>query len=186
MFRRFSCLLLFPLLFSLVSCNSDKSNKKNLPTEVNIETESSTTDNYKRVEITPLTEMIPLSPVDIILQETEDGRKALDFSEHGIIKGEAKIMVPVITYAKDGFSELGINVSISVDGRHVTLTKDEIVVEFEADFITAYVNNIATQLLIDMPFYNNGTLYIPFESALDMFGYKYEYEENKLIVRTVK
>lgn len=183
MCRRFFCSLLFPLLFSLTSCGF----AKKVPTpEINIEAELNSTDNYKRVERTPLTEMIPLSPIDIILLETENGRKPLDFSEHGIIKGEAKIMVPVITYAKDGFSELGIIVSISVDGKHVTLTKGETVVEFEATFITAYVNNIATQLLIDMPLYNNGTLYIPFESTLDMFGYEYEYEENKLIVRMVK
>lgn len=155
--------------------------------EIGQSVEKSLAITKPEITITPLTDTMPQSKVDIILIETiniqgEINREQIKFSEHGIIKGDTKIMVPVTNYSLGGIYDLGVSVDLSLNGKFCRLTKNQIYLDFDMESLTCFKNEEPVALLDDIPFYNNGTLYIPFESMLDGFEIPYKIEENMLII----
>lgn len=126
-----------------------------------------------------------LSPIKNIYVEFQNkfevGTAAMPFEPKGIIAGKESPMIPLSDRQSD-LQSLGFVTYISNDGNEATLTYNDSILNFKVEDESLYLNDSLGTIIVDKPFYNNGTIYVPIIPILEVLKIDYEVAGTDLII----
>lgn len=98
---------------------------------------------------------------------------AADFQPKGIIPGVQSPMIPLD--ADDSqMQSLGFTTHVSTDGEEALLIYNDSSIKFKTGDKTLFLNDEPGIQIVDAPFYNNSTIYVPIIPILDALKIDYE------------
>ena len=141
-----------------------------------------TTDDYF-----PLTDILHVNPVDLVKVVTyneylEKVYVPLFFTQHGLMKGNEFILVPLTEQTGSVFNQLGMTVEIDISGTEATIMRGRKMLTFSEGMLGMFINREESVYLSDMPIKYRGTLYVPLEPILNAFDIPWSIEYNILII----
>jgi len=135
----------------------------------------------------PLVDILDVNPVEqvmvrVINRYLEVEYIPLVFTEHGLLNGQHHVMVPLTEQMRNVFNMFGMTVAVDITGTDATLTRGRRQLTFSEGMLAMFIDREETVYLPDMPFKHRGTLYVPFEPILDVFGIGWEINNNILVI----
>lgn len=124
----------------------------------------------------------PVTNIYIDYQNKFDVQTAVaDFMPKGIIPGEASPMIPLDRTNSD-LQALGFTTYLSKDGEEALLVYNDSQIKLEVGDNSLYLDDKPGVRIVDAPFYNNTTMYVPIIPILDALKLDYEVNGTDLTI----
>lgn len=126
-----------------------------------------------------------LYPVDKITVKYQAGFEVTevvaDFKPKGIIKGNNSPLIP-LDAEKSDLANMGFITYVSLDGRSATLTYGDAIIQLQENDPNLFINNKPGVNMLDIPIFNNSTLYVPIIPILRELDIHHEIIGDTLVI----